>query len=365
MNSKPGFDVDRLLIIPLSLSPERYQGQKVVSYLEEAKRQIERTSGVQSAAYTNGLPFAGANESIFWIEGRQRPRAGEEFPVVQYLVGTNYLQTLKIPLLKGRYFSQMDTTNQPPKVLIDEVLATKYFGTNNPVGQFIRLSEEFPPFEIVGVVGHVQHYGLDVTPPIDSQIYFAIPQIPDQFLSRVAGELQILIRTSGNPVSVIESVRAELKAIDPQQPVSTPVTMKQLIADSLAARRFSMALLSVFALVALFLAAAGIYGVLSYTVTQRSKEIGIRMAIGARKTDVLKLILFGGFRLIVIGLIIGIAGSLALSKFIASQLYAVSATDPSTFCLISILLTAAGLGATYVPASRAAKIDPISILKYE
>jgi putative ABC transport system permease protein len=320
---------------------------------------------VKSFSYSNGLPFANADEAIFWLEDRPRPDPGKEPRVVQYLVGPNYFETLKIPLIKGRYLLPSDRKNEPLKIVIDETLASKHFADRDPLGKLLRLTPDFPPFEIIGVVGHVKHYGLDVTAPVDSEFYFSVHQIPDQFLSMVAQDLHLLIRTYNKPESVADSVSNELKAIDPEQPIMPPVTMQQLVNDSLAARRFTMMLLSIFAVVALFLAAAGIYGVLSYTVVQRSKEIGIRMAVGAKKTDVFKLMLSGGFRLIVAGLLLGVLTSLALSKFLASQLYGVSATDPSTFVLVSVLLCFVGLAATYLPAARAMKVDPLSVLKYE
>jgi putative ABC transport system permease protein len=365
IKSKPGFDAGRMLTIAVSLSPKHYQGEKVLTYLEEAERRIRRLPGVESFSYANGIPFAGANEAIFWLEDRPRPDHGKEPRVVQYLVGPNYFETLKIPLLKGRYFSSSDVKGQTPKVIIDESLAKKHFPDRDPLGKFLILSTDFPAFEIVGVVGHVKHYGLDVPARVEPEFYFLVQQIPEQFLSMVAQDLHLLIRTSNNPESVADSVCNELKAIDPEQPIMAPVTMQKMVDDSLAARRFTMILLSIFAVVALFLAAAGIYGVLSYAVVQRSKEIGIRMAVGAKKEDVFKLMLGGGFRLICFGLILGILCSLALSKLLASQLYGVSATDPATFVLVSLLLCSVGLAATYVPAARAMKVDPLSVLKYE
>ena len=364
LKSSPGFEPNGVLTADLSLSTERYQGAKVLHFIQEAQQRLEGIAGVESVAYSNGLPIAGANEGIFWIDHRPRPRPGEEPASVCYYVSPNYLQTMKIPLVRGSYLSTLDGTKQPSKVIIDEALAKKYFASEDPIGKSIRLAEELPPFEIIGIAGHVKHYGLDVTPPIQEESYFSIPQIPEEFLSQVGQDLHFLIRSSGDSATVAASAREVFKKLDPQQPVALRA-MDEVLAESLAARKFSMILLSIFAGVAFFLAVGGIYGVLSYTVAQRAKEIGIRMAVGAAKMDVLRLILGGGLRLIVAGLALGILAALGLSNLVASQFYGVTATDPMTFTLISVLFAVVGSIATYFPASRASRVDPNSILKYE
>jgi putative ABC transport system permease protein len=285
---------------------------------------------------------------------------------VRYTTSPDYLQTLGIGLRRGRYFTAQDRQDSPPVVVIDETLARKHFADEDPLGQRLQLGDpEMPQFEIVGVVGHVKHYGLDGEVPVEPQFYFALGQIPPKKMANIANGLSVVARTQIEPQHLAAQARGQILAVAPDQPVYNVRTMNELVAGSIASRRFSMFLLLVFALVALVLAAVGIYGVMAYSVTQRTHEIGIRMALGAQAADVLRMILGQGLLLILLGITVGLAAAFALTRVLAGLLYGVSATDPLTFAVISLLLVAVALLACYIPARRATKVDPMVALRYE
>ena len=233
------------------------------------------------------------------------------------------------------------------------------------MGKYLENGNGLSPIEIVGIVGHVMHYGLDGEVPVDPQYYLALQQVPDEFLPSIASDISVSVRTHGDPVKLVPAIRQQVQATDKNQPVFNARSMEQVIAESITARRFAMLLLTIFAAVALLLASVGIYGVMSYSVTQRTHEIGIRMALGAQRGDVLKMVVGQGMVLVLIGVGLGLIGALGVTRVLSSLLFGVGATDPATFGGIAALFFAVALVACYVPARRAVKVDPLIALRYE
>jgi putative ABC transport system permease protein len=262
-------------------------------------------------------------------------------------------------LLKGRLFAAEDTRDSPLVTVINEVFARQHFPNEDPLGKRIRQpSADSPSLEIVGVARHVEHYNLDGRNSVQPQFYTSFNQNP-------AWRAHVLVRTAVEPLSLAAAVRAQVAALNKDQAVFNVRTMEQIVAQSVAARRFSMLLLTVFAIVALALASLGIYGLMSYTVAQRTREIGVRMALGATRRDVLKLVVRQGMKLAFIGVALGLVASLALTRTMKNLLFNVSATDPATFAAIALLLIAVALLACFVPARRATKVDPLVALRCE
>jgi ABC-type antimicrobial peptide transport system permease subunit len=261
-------------------------------------------------------------------------------------------------------------------VVIDDVFARKYFGSEDPIGKRIilnnhrsvRVSEASDGrAEIVGIVGHVNQWGLDSddTQPLRAQLYIPCMQMPDAFFSLVPSGISVMVRASNSTAGLLDAIRSTSRQMSSQQVIYAAQTMNEIISDSLAARRFSMVLLGIFAGLALLLSSVGIYGVISYLVGQRTQEIGIRVALGARRWDVLRLILSHSVKMAVLGVLIGVAASFALTRLMSKMLYGVSATDPVTFLAVAILLTCVALAASYIPARRATRVDPMVALRYE
>jgi predicted permease len=291
-----------------------------------------------------------------------------------YDVSPGYLRAMDIPLLRGRFISDADIKGSAQVVVIDEVMAKSLFPQEDPVGRSIRIAvpEGFgpgfdQPIEIVGVVGHVKHFGLDTdtASKIQYQVYLSFAQLPDQIMSSAGNGMTMMVRTTVDSLSLVSAVRRQLSEGGSDQPVFDVRTMEQIVSDSVAGRRFSMLLLGVFAGLALALAAVGIYGVISYSATQRTHEIGIRMALGAERTDVLRLVVGHGLRLSLIGVSAGLAAALGLTHLMSSMLYGVRPTDIATFAAVSLLLAGVAILASYVPARRATKVDPMVALRYE
>jgi len=360
-----GFDAHNLLTMRLSYAAKPNDAQNVRLFFEQLEERIKGLPGVESVAFSNGLPFQGASEDSFWVEGRPKIKPTDEMMGVLYIVTPDYFRTLGINLKKGRYFTEQDRAGSPFVVVIDESLAQKYFPNEDPIGKRLENGPDTPPFEIVGVVEHVKHYGLDGEAPVDPQFYYSFKQVPEQFLPRVVSRMSLSIRTNGDPLTLVGAVRQQVLAIDKNQPVYDARTMEQVISESIASRRFAMLLLTIFAAVALLLSMVGIYGVMSYSVTQRTHEIGVRMALGAGVRDILKLIVGQGMLLVLIGVGIGLVAAFAITRVLSSLLFGVSSTDPVTFAGVAMLLTAVALLACLVPARRAMRVDPMVALRYE
>ncbi|HEX4949740.1 MAG TPA: ABC transporter permease [Blastocatellia bacterium] len=355
----PGFNANNLLTMQVSINNP--DGQQVANFIAQLQQNIRALPGVTSVAVSNGIPFGSTNFPPFLIEGR--PETDQKPSGLRYHVSPAYFQTMGIELLKGRLFTTEDTPNTPLVVIIDEVLAERYFPNENPLGQRLKSSADAPGWEIVGIVRHAEPNSLDAQGPAPAQFYLNFNQIPVERLPSYVRRLNLLTRTEVEPLSLAAAVRAQIAALNKDQAVFNVRTMEQAVAQSIAPRRFSLFLLTVFALVALALASLGIYGLLSYAVAQRSREIGVRMALGAQSGDVVKLVIGQGMKLTLIGVAIGLVASLALTRTMKTLLFGVSATDPVTFAVIALLLTVVALLACWIPARQATKVDPMIALR--
>ena len=361
----PGFNPEKLLTMQIARAASEGEGRKVVDFFTQLAERVKALPGVESVAFSNGLPFLGAADTSFAIEVRPKPEPGKQPQTMLYVTSPDYLPAMGIRLIKGRFFTRQDTQSSRRVAVIDEAFARQQFPNEDPIGQRIAGAGDAPSAEIIGVVAHVKHFALDATESIQPQLYFAFDQTPDKYLHLLAGRMNLIVRTSSDPLNLTTAVRREVQALDRNQPVYNINTMEQTLAESLAAPRLATTLLTLFASVALVLAAVGIYGVMSYSVTQRTHEIGIRMALGAQRGDVLRLVIGQGMLLTLIGVAVGLVAAFALTRVMASLLYNVSATDPATFMLIPLLLAAVALVANYIPARRAMRVDPMVALRYE
>ncbi|HJQ26937.1 MAG TPA: ABC transporter permease [Blastocatellia bacterium] len=359
MQVNRGFDPTDVLTISLNLPASKYPtGAQQTTILKQMLEHVAAAPGVRSAGLISVLPFTGGPATDFVIEGRPPVEANQE-PVADIRIcDADYFRTLSIPLRAGRTFTERDNAEAPRVLLINEEMARRYWPGESPLGQRVTMKDWGPPLtgEVVGVVGDVKADGLDSeTRPM---IYWPYPQFPGTFNN-------LVIRAAGEPRDVVAAVKSEVWLVDHEQPLSRIQTMEEVIAGSVAPRRFNMLLLGIFAALALTLAAIGLYGVIAYTVAQRTHEIGVRMALGAQSRDVLRLVILQGGSLALIGVGAGLLAALALTRAMASLLYGVSATDPLTFVLIPLLLTLVALLACYLPARRASKVDPLVALRYE
>jgi predicted permease len=370
-NVNPGFDPQHVMEFGVSPSAARVT---TPAHIRETYREItarfEVVPGVAAVSPLVGaLPLTGDSLVGFWITGQPKPSSAKDMTRAQwYATAPDYLKAMGIPLQRGRFLSAEDTETTPFVVVIDDGFARSYFPGENPIGKRLNISIiDVEGAEIVGVVGHVKHAGLGATGILDQrgQLYFAISQLPDRVLPLVGRACTFVVRAAGTPQAVSESLRAASQQFDSKQVLYEFQTMTKVVSDSIAAQRFTMILLGVFAALALLLSAVGIFGVISYVTGQRTQEIGIRVAMGAQRGDVLRLVLGHGMRVALLGVAIGLAAALGLTRLIASQLYGVSANDPLTFAGVAALLTCVALAACYVPARRAMRVDPMVALRYE
>jgi putative ABC transport system permease protein len=356
-----GFNAQNMVTMNvLVATAKRPQAQAWVAFYNQMIERIEALPGVEAAGLTSVLPFSGNFDGRgLAVEDYPKPR-GEELNVDLYITTPGYRRAMAIALLQGRALEEHDTAEAPQVALINETMARELWPNQSPLGKRIK----FPGSEknqqswrtVVGVLSDVSQYGLDRKVPM--QIYLPEAQFPTTAMT-------LVVRSTTDPSNLVASIRRELAALDPDQAVSNVATMEQLLADSISLRRFSMLLLIIFASMALVLAAIGIYGVISYSVTQRTHEIGIRMALGAQASDVVKMVLGGGMRLVLGGIVLGLAASFALTRLMTSLLYGVSTVDPLTFVFVAALLSGVALLACYIPARRATKVDPMEALRYE
>ena len=359
----PGFDSRNLLTMQVSVNNP--DGQQVATFFNQLQENVRKLPGVKSVAISNGLPLVTANHPVFFIEGRPLPENGKAPGAIRYTVSPDYFQTMGIELLKGRVFTSHDTSSTPLVVVIDEALA-RHFGDEDPIGRRISQSSSgTPAYEIVGIVRHVEQYNLDEGATQPPQFYLDINQIPVERLPGSTRRINLLTRTDVEPTSLTSAVRGQIAALNKDQPVFNVRTMDEIVAQSIAPRRFSMMLLAVFAVVALVLASIGIYGMMSYSVAQRTREIGLRMTLGAQRGNVLRLVIGHGMKLAIAGVVLGLIAAFALTRTMKNLLFGVSATDPVTFVAIALLLALVALLACWVPARRATKVDPLVALRYE
>ena len=361
-NVDPGFRADNLLTMRIVLPQPKYaERERRSAFYTELVQRVQSLAGVKSAAVTTNLPLYRQGNSIgVTIEGQLPLPPGQANIVVTRIISPGYFDTMTIPLLGGRQFTDQDVRTGPRAVVISESMARRYWPGEDAVGKRIGLGEIQRPedwFQVIGVVKDVRQFELTADPR--PQMYLTYRQA-----SFFPAE-DLVVKTNVDPASLAATVRNTVWEIDKDQPVSKIRTMEEILLDSISRQRFSMLLLAIFAGVALILAAVGIYGVMSYSVAQRTHEIGIRMALGAQTGAVLKLAVGYGLRLVVAGIVIGLIAAFALTRVMSTLLFGVTATDPTTFTLISLLLVAVAALASYIPARRATKVDPIIALRYE
>jgi putative ABC transport system permease protein len=351
----PGFDEKNLLTVRIDLPNPFAQPEKKAIFFEQVQQRVAALPGVEAVGLVTELPLARQSADFgFTIEGRPAPLAGQGPHADFRNVNHDYFRAMRIPLRRGRTFTEAEVHDNAKVGLISEVLAERFFAGEDPLGQRLRMNWGGEPYEIIGIVGDVRHRGLDGG--LVQTIYFPSLRL---------GYANLVIRTATDPVSLAAAVRKEVTAIDPNQPVANVKTMDQWVAESVAQPRFRTLLLGVFSAVALLLSVVGIYGVLSYAVTERTHELGIRLALGARAQDVLKLVVKQGMRLALGGVALGLVASFALTRLMEGLLFGVRASDPLTFLAITLLLTSVALVACFVPARRAAKVDPLVALRHE
>jgi predicted permease len=367
----PGFNTQNVLVFQVTLAPSLGTNAATNrSAIRELSQTLRAIPGVQAASVTGGaVPLAGSDDELpFWIDGRTKPaNISEMNQSLSYFVGPGYLEAMRIPLLRGRFIAATDDEHSPQVIVIDENFARKYFPGQDPIGRRIHQANINMDPEIVGVVGHVKHWGLDSEAdrnPLQEQIYSPFMQIPDGVFSGPP-QAGVVLRSAGSPLGMVGAVREAVVKLNGQNVMYEATSMEAIIADSLAARRFSMILLSIFATLALLLSSIGIYGVISYVVGQRTREIGIRIALGAQRGTVLRLMLGEGMKMAMIGVGVGIVAAAGLTRLMSQLIYGVSAADPVTFAAVIMILTTVAFAACYVPARRAMRVDPIIALRCE
>jgi predicted permease len=367
----PGFNPGNVLTFGLSLPPSMMNASpdRIRAAFREVDSKLASAPNIKAVSQTWGaLPMSGDDEQLFWLDGQPKPSNENDMSwAVDYIVEPDYLKVMETPLMRGRFFTSQDNEHSPRVAVIDEVFAHKYFPDQDPIGRGINLINSTGKIEIVGVVAHVKQWGLDLddTHSLRAQIYLACMQMPDDFIAMSPSGSAVVVRHEGGVAAAFDSIRRANKQMSNEQVIFGDQTMESVISDSMSARRFAMILLGAFAALALVLACVGIYGVMAYLVGQRTQEIGIRMALGAQQRDVLRLVLWEGARLALLGVAIGLGAALALTRLMARLLYGVSATDPSTFACLAIVLTAIAIAACYIPAQRAMRVDPVVALRYE
>jgi predicted permease len=367
-NVDPGFQPDNILTLDLNLSPSMRNTSPEANgaALREISERLSAMPGVRAASFSAGaLPLADEDDLFFWLDGQPKPASQSEMSMALiYRVEPAYLTALGIQLKQGRFFDDQDLEGSKPVAVIDEVFERRLFGNTDPLGRRIRLDDNQPPLEIVGVVAHVNQWSLGSNDEQELQLQLYQP------FSQIGGPISrttVVVRfeTNQGPGTLFQAIRGAVQDVNSENVVSNPETMEEVIAGSLADQRFSMIVLSAFAAAALLLSGLGIYGVISYLVSQRTHEVGIRLALGARRADIIRLVLSQGLKMAISGIAIGLLASFGLTRLIAGMLYGVSPKDPATFALIAAMLGGVALLACYMPARRATKVDPLVALRDE
>jgi len=333
------------------------------AFYQNVLQRVEATPGVVSAGYSTSVPLAWkGGTSGFFPEGLKEPLAGLAYDANHRQVSENYLQTMSIPLRRGRYFGAQDNEHAMPVVIINETMARTYWPNVDALGRRFKLgdpADNTPWMTIVGIVGDVRQMGIDV--PVKAEMYMPYRQADLRFYV----PRDLVFRTAGDPASLVGSVRQAIRAVDPDQPISDVATMEEVLGREISQRRLGMILLTAFAVLALLLASLGIYGVLAYFVAQHRNEIGVRLALGATPAKILLFVLQKGMRLTLLGVGIGLAASFALTRLMTSLLFGVNPVDPLTFAAVPVLLAVVAFLACWIPARRAARVDPVVALRYE
>jgi putative ABC transport system permease protein len=368
-----GFEPHNLITLQTSLAGEKYASTAQVELL--SRRMVERLEslpGVEAASSSISIPIEGGPDLPFTIEGRPPASDSPYHGDVQWReADADYFKALKLPLLRGRIFTLQDTAKAPAVVIVNETMAKKYWPKQDPIGQRITIGKglgpqfDDPTRQIVGIAGDVRENGLDS--PAPDVFYVPLGQVPEGLtqLGNAVLPRSWLIRTLVDPRTLVPAFKKEFLAMDNQLAIARVRTMEQVIAEATARQSFNMLLLTIFACVALLLAAIGIYGVMSYAVEQRTHEIGIRMALGAHTGDMLRLVVGNGMKLVALGLVTGLAAAFGLTRYMSAMLYGVKPTDPMTYVAVALVLLTVAFLATFIPALRATKVDPVIALRYE
>lgn len=355
----PGFNADGVLTVNVSLPDAKYGGsEQKEAFFREL---IERLRSIPSTLYVGAVNFlplgkADAMKGAFTIEGHPPANRFEDQLATYLVITPDYLRAMGIPLIQGRYLAEQDAKDSQPVVLINQLFAKSHWPNESPVGKHLSLPGDSVPREIIGIVGAVKHIGLDAETP--KEIYMPYGQTPLSLRT-------VVIRTTSDPLSIAGGVRDEVRALDKDLPVYDIKTVNQRLIDSMSHRRFVLLIFTIFAGVALILAAVGVYSVMSYTVAQRAREIGIRMALGAQRRDVLKLMVGKAIKPILIGVAIGMAGAIAIMRLMSDMLFGVTTTDPMTLALVALGVTGVALLASQLPVMRSTRLDPIAALRNE
>jgi putative ABC transport system permease protein len=350
----PGFEPQHALTMRLFLSDAKYREPgRTNAFIDDVLQRISALPGVQAAGVTSHLPMRGGGDAYFKIEGRPFDNPNQLATALNPAISHRFFEAMGIPLIKGRAFSESETKQKSNVVIINEAFARTYFPDEDPLGKRLLIDEgESLSCEIIGVARNIKQFSL--RGPFAPTMYRPSIQI---------GRASLVIRTSGDPMTIAPAARAVIRGVDKDQAIASVLSMEQILSGTVAEARFRTFLLSLFAVVGLLMAGIGVYGVMSYNVTQTTHEIGVRMALGAGASDVLKLILWRGMKLALIGVAIGLAAAWGMTKLIKTLLFDISATDPLTYTLIAGLLTATAFLACWIPARRAMKVDPIIAIR--
>jgi putative ABC transport system permease protein len=360
-----GFRPEKLLTVLVGLPRSRYHlPEQQAAFFDQTLERIAHVPGVRSVGVVSSLPMSGDQDTdSFEIENRPTT-TGESQSTGDRAINADYFRTMGIRVLEGRALAKGDIASAPKVVTINESMARRFWPNEDPIGKRVSL-ENHPPVwrEIVGVVADVRHSGLTHDPA--PELYYPYQQSPQLGSYSPLTHLYLVVRAQGDPMALVGAVRNQVSAVDRNQPISQVKTMERVMADSITPQRFSLLLIGIFAALALVLATAGIYGVISYTAGQRTHEIGVRVAMGARSVDVIKLVLTQALRLVAVGVILGLAGAMALTQVLERFLYGVKPGDPVTLIAVSFLLAAVAVAASYIPARRASRVDPVEALRYQ
>jgi predicted permease len=369
-NINPGFDPRNVLTFSISSnSNSAPTADQLRAKYRETLRQLQSIRGVEAVSMMGGsLPMTGDSEIPFWLEDQPKPASDNEMPfALFYLVNSGYHEAMKIPVERGRALNDRDDEHSRSVAVIDTTFAHKYFPNQDPVGKHLNLGLFETQPEIVGVVGHVEHWGLGshANPNLQAQIYLPVWQVPNQFWPLLANGSGYVVRTAPGTPDVANSIRRAAEKVESTAVLYDIRPMEEIVARSISTQRLTMFLLSAFSALALVLSSVGIYGVISYLTSQRTHEIGVRVALGASRNDVLRMVLGEGIRITLIGVAIGLASAFGLTRLITTLIYGVGPTDPITFAGVGILLSGVALLACYLPARRAMSVDPMIALRYE
>ena len=359
----PGFKADHVLTAFVSLPVAKYsKHEEQVAFYDRLVERLKNVPGVTAAAVITDIPLFGGSSTGFDVDGRPPAPPGQRAMTDYRIITPDYFAAMGMRMVKGRAFVPHDNEAGPGVVIINETLAARFFPGEDPIGKRLDLSGSPKDLrEIIGVVSDVRNYGVDAD--VKPEVYIPLLQSAPGYLASVTSALTVMVRSTIDPTALGQTLREQVQALDKDQPVSQIKTMDGYLAESMAQRRFNMLLLGAFAGLALVLAAVGIYGVIAYTVTQRTHEMGIRIALGARGGDILRLVFSNAMATTVAGIVIGLGAAFALTRLLQSLLYQVTATDPVVFATIPLLLLAVSAIATYLPARRAMKVNPITALR--